>query len=169
MRTHSLRTRRLRLTAVLLVEGKTGGRRVRVIFSASALATWMNHHPARDEPESPLWTSFDRVGSKHRLEYGAVRRILESAAKRCGVKKRVNPHSFRHARASNLANVLTEAQMKEYLGWGRRFQNGCDLCTFVRAELGQCITQNQRHENRRRGQQRRKTAESSTVREMPLR
>jgi ribosomal protein L40E len=29
----------------------------------------------------------------------------------------VNPHSFRHARASNLANVLTEAQMKEYLGW----------------------------------------------------
>jgi len=29
----------------------------------------------------------------------------------------VNPRSFRHARASNLANVLTEAQTKEYLGW----------------------------------------------------
>ena len=43
--------------------------------------------------------------------------MLSTVAKRCGIKKRVNPHSFEHARASNLANVLTEAQMKEYLGW----------------------------------------------------
>jgi len=103
--------------AVLRVEGKTGARRVRIIFSAGALAEWLNHHPSKDEPEAPLWTSFDRVGSMKRLEYGAVRRVLDAAARRSSVKKRVNPHSFRHARASNLANVLTEAQMKEYLGW----------------------------------------------------
>src|SRR3989442_3139994 len=103
--------------AVLRFEGKTGSRRARIIFSASALAEWLNHHPFKAEPDSPLWTSFDRVGSEKRLEYGAVRSLLVAAAKRCGVKKRVNPHSFRHSRASNLANVLTEAQMKEYLGW----------------------------------------------------
>jgi len=34
-----------------------------------------------------------------------------------GVKKRVNPHAFRHSRATFLANNLTEAQMKEYFGW----------------------------------------------------
>jgi len=103
--------------AVLRFEGKTGSRRARIIFSASALAEWLNHHPFKAEPDSPLWTSFDRVGSEKRLEYGAARNLLVAAAKRCGVKKRVNPHSFRHSRASNLANVLTEAQMKEYLGW----------------------------------------------------
>lgn len=43
--------------------------------------------------------------------------MLSSAGRRCSIKKRVNPHSFRHARASNLANVLTQAHMKEYLGW----------------------------------------------------
>src|SRR5207245_1618574 len=86
-------------------------------FSSGALAEWLNHLPTKDDPAAPLWTIFEKVGSKERLEYGAVRRMLESAAKRCGIKKRVNPHSFRHARASNLANVLTEAQMKEYLGW----------------------------------------------------
>jgi ribosomal protein L40E len=43
--------------------------------------------------------------------------MLFVTAARCNIGKRVNPHSFRHARASNLANVLTEAQMKEYLGW----------------------------------------------------
>ena len=103
--------------AVLRVDGKTGARRVRIIFSAGALAEWMNHHPSKDDPDSALWTSFDKVGSMKRLEYGSVRRLLDAAAKRSSVKKRDNPHSFRHARASNLANVLTEAQMKEYLGW----------------------------------------------------
>src|SRR5207245_4387087 len=52
-----------------------------------------------------------------RLEYGALRKMLSSTARRCGIKKRISPHSFRHARASNLANVLAEAQMKEYLWW----------------------------------------------------
>ena len=43
--------------------------------------------------------------------------MLSVMASRANIRKRVNPHSFRHARTSNLANVLTEAQMKEYLGW----------------------------------------------------
>ena len=34
-----------------------------------------------------------------------------------GVKKRVNPHNFRHSRETYLANFLTEAQMKEFFGW----------------------------------------------------
>ncbi|MGI0090539.1 MAG: hypothetical protein ACREBS_02410 [Nitrososphaerales archaeon] len=50
-------------------------------------------------------------------EYGACRKMLREAAKRYHIKKRENPHSFRHARASTLANVLTEAQMNEHLGW----------------------------------------------------
>lgn len=29
----------------------------------------------------------------------------------------MNPHNFRHSRATYLANFLTEAQMKEYFGW----------------------------------------------------
>lgn len=103
--------------AILIMSGKTGGRRVRIIFSSKALAQWMNHHPASEEPDAPLWTNFESVGSVQRLEYGACRKMLTEAAMRCHIKKRVNPHSFRHARASTLANVFTEAQMNEYLGW----------------------------------------------------
>ena len=29
----------------------------------------------------------------------------------------MNPHAFRHARATHLANLLTEAQLKEMFGW----------------------------------------------------
>lgn len=31
--------------------------------------------------------------------------------------KKVNPHNFRHSRATYLANHLTDAQMKEHFGW----------------------------------------------------
>ncbi|MGA3404447.1 MAG: site-specific integrase [Candidatus Bathyarchaeia archaeon] len=103
--------------AVMIVKGKTGPCRVRIIFSAKALSEWLNHHPARLDPESPLWTSFESAGSTKSLEYYAFRKMLSVTASRAKIGKRVNPHSFRHARASNLANVLTEAQMKEYLGW----------------------------------------------------
>ena len=80
-------------------------------------AALANLHPSRLDPESPLWTSFGSAGSKKPLEYYAFRKMLSVTASRAKISKRVNPHSFRHARASNLANVLTEAQMKEYLGW----------------------------------------------------
>jgi integrase/ribosomal protein L40E len=103
--------------AIMIVKGKTGPRRVRVIFSAKALSEWLNHHPAKFDREAPLWTSFESANSTKPLEYYAFRKMLSVTARRIGIGKRVNPHSFRHARASNLANVLTEAQMKEYLGW----------------------------------------------------
>jgi integrase/recombinase XerD len=103
--------------AVMILKGKTGPRRARIISSARALSEWLNHHPSRLDFESPLWTSFESAGSTKALEYYAFRKMLSVTAGRAGIAKRVNPHSFRHARASNLANVLTEAQMKEYLGW----------------------------------------------------
>jgi len=105
-----------RYCAVLIMAGKTVGRRVRIIFSAKALAEWLNRHPSPENADAPLWTNFESVGSIERLEYGACSKMLTEAARRCHIKKRVNPHSFRHARASSLANVLTEAQMNEYLG-----------------------------------------------------
>jgi integrase len=103
--------------AIMIVKGKTGPRRVRIIFSAKALSEWLNHHPSRTNVESPLWTSFESAGSTRPLEYYAFAKMLRVTASRAGIAKRTNPHSFRHARASSLANVLTEAQMKEYLGW----------------------------------------------------
>lgn len=86
---------------VLLFSGKTGDRRVRVIVSAPALAQWMNDHPSR-KPDSPLWIV---IGAKHHgqpLLYDAVRELLRRLAVKANIGKRVNPHSFRHARASHL-------------------------------------------------------------------
>lgn len=102
---------------VLFVDGKTGQRRVRIIFSSPALAEWLNHHPAASDQRAPLWTSLESVASTEPLEYYAFRKMLRDVAVRARIAKRVNPHAFRHARASNLASDLTEAQLKELFGW----------------------------------------------------
>lgn len=40
--------------AILIVNGKTGMRRVRVIGAAPYLSTWLNHHPDKDDPDAYL-------------------------------------------------------------------------------------------------------------------
>lgn len=92
--------------AIMILKGKTGPRRVRIIFSAKALSEWLNHHPTRLDSDAPLWTSFESAGSTKPLEYYAFRKMLSVTAARAQVGKRVNPHFFRHARASNLANAV---------------------------------------------------------------
>ena len=103
-----------RYGAVIVVHGKTGYRRIRLVSSVPYLAEWMNSHPFRENPEAWLWISLNNF---RRLPYNSLRTTLRVIAEKAGVKKKVNPHAFRHARATHLANFLTEAQMKEFFGW----------------------------------------------------
>lgn len=103
--------------AVLIVDGKTGMRRVRIIFSSPYLATWLENHPFRDNPEAFVWIGIGTVGRNVPLQYGAIRMHLKRIAEKAGIKKRIHPHLFRHSRSTHLAKHLTEAQMKQYLGW----------------------------------------------------
>ena len=102
--------------AILIFSGKTGDRRVRLITTVPALSQWMLDHPSED-PEAPLWVTLGDRNRGASLDYGAARYALQSLAEKAKIKKRINPHSFRHARASYLANHLTEAQLGKYLGW----------------------------------------------------
>lgn len=101
--------------AVLLVPyyTKTGTRRIRLVSSVAYLADWINRHPVKNDPDYHVWIT--SVGKT--LDYNSIRRMLKKAGEKAGVKKRLNPHNFRHSRATFFANHLTEAQMKEYFGW----------------------------------------------------
>lgn len=102
---------------VIIPEGKTGPRRLRCISSAPHLNIWLQNHPLKVNRNASLWVGIGTAGRDQPLMYTAVRKLLLNAAKRSGVKKAVNPHNFRHSRATFLANHMTEAQMKQYLGW----------------------------------------------------
>lgn len=97
----------------IMVAGKTGARRVRLVNSAPVLQEWLNKHPDNKNPDSYVW-----VGKNRRIiGYTRFSEIIKSIALKAGIRKRIYPHLFRHSRATHLAKFLTEAQMKDYLGW----------------------------------------------------
>jgi len=103
--------------AILRVTGKTGDRRVRIVASAPSLASWLNHHPFADRTDSPIWISRASKRMLLPFNYSTANMLLRRIAKKAGITKKVNPHLFRHSRATLMASKLTEAQMKEYFGW----------------------------------------------------
>jgi len=103
--------------ARLIVNGKTGMRRIIIIASSPDLAAWLNVHPFKSDPNSPLWVGIGTGNRDKPLKYPSARKMLRVTAKRAGVVKKVNPHLLRHSRATFLAKHLTEAQLCEYLGW----------------------------------------------------
>ena len=103
--------------AKIVVNGKTGMRRIRIISSVPHLATWIENHPLRDKPDAPVWVGIGTRNKNGAVQYKNVRTLIAKLAEKAGIKKRVNPHMFRHSRATHLANHLTEAQMNQYFGW----------------------------------------------------
>jgi site-specific recombinase XerD len=101
----------------ITIQGKTGMRRIPLIDSTPYLAEWIENHPFKNDPNAPLWVSIGTVNHHQPLEYGACRKMLQEVAKKAGIKKAINPHNYRHSRATSLANHFTEAQMNEYFGW----------------------------------------------------
>ncbi len=99
--------------ARLSIEGKTGARKVLVVWSSPYLQEWINQHPSNSNPESYLW--YNPQGEL--LEYVSIAAMLKRAVNKAGIKKRVYPHLFRHSQATHMANIMTESAMKEYFGW----------------------------------------------------
>jgi integrase/recombinase XerD len=93
------------LGAILIVDGKTGMRRVRLMEAASILDEWISDRSFRQE--DPIFPN----------TYRAYVKRLKTLSKRAGIIKRIYPHLFRHSRATFLAGYLTEAQLCAYLGW----------------------------------------------------
>ena len=99
--------------AKINVNGKTGARRIRLVNSTPYLQEWINRHEYNQDSNSYLWIK----NNGEPLSYTRISDVLKKVAKRVGIKKRIYPHLFRHSRATHLAGHLTEAQMKDYLGW----------------------------------------------------
>lgn len=102
---------------VTLPKGKTGARRVRLVWCSGYLRNWLDNHPLKENRDSYLWCSTQNPAKT--IEYVTFHNSLKKFAKKAGVQKRVNMHSFRHAAATRLANDLTEQQLKNYLGWSK--------------------------------------------------
>ena len=97
----------------VLLNGKTGPRRVRAVWSIQYIMSWLEMHPDKKNNNAMLW-----VNSENKpISYQAVRKQLIRITNRAKIQKRITPHLFRHSRATFLARHLTEAEMNVYFGW----------------------------------------------------
>ncbi len=114
---------------VTFPEGKTGWRKNRVVYASAYLRQWIECHEYSQDKESPMFYSLrgkiidsnkrsvPENRELNRLTAEAVRRQLKIIAYKAGIKRRIHPHLFRHTRATELANHLTEQQLKKQFGW----------------------------------------------------
>jgi len=102
---------------VTIRRGKTGDRRVRLIESCPSLATWIDNHPQRDNPAADLWVNIGTTNHGKVWDYYAARKMVRELCRKAGIKKHISLYSFRHGRATQLANYLTESQLCQHFGW----------------------------------------------------
>ena len=106
--------------ANLLVDGKTGARKIRIVLSVPYLTKWINVHPTKEDPESPLWIYISKANSFNQpMTYAGFNNILRKRVKQSGLTKRIHSHIFRHKEITEMASKLTEAESRMRHGWGR--------------------------------------------------
>ena len=98
--------------------GKTGSRRVPIVFSVPFLSNYINTYRKNAEPDEPLFIILNNnMPTKRPMNYEAFRMLIRKLSDRTGIKKRIYSHLFRFSRATHMAKTLTEQQLKMYFGW----------------------------------------------------
>ncbi|WP_416839113.1 tyrosine-type recombinase/integrase [Haloferax sp. DFSO52] len=101
----------------VVIEGKTGARRIPLVESVPLINRWLSQHP-NPTKNAPLWCKIQQGGPDDQLGYRYItEKILKKTMTEAGIEKPSNPHHYRHSRASYLANHMTEAQLCAWFGW----------------------------------------------------
>ena len=101
----------------VFVTGKTGMRRVVIVFSIPYLMKWLNAHPRKDDPEAKLFPKLKQGRGGEDLTPNGLDALVKRLARRVGIEKRITAYLFRHSRLTELANVLRDSQLKALAGW----------------------------------------------------
>lgn len=104
--------------AQILVDGKTGKRKIRLIYSVPYLQDWLNQHPFKDQIMAPLFISVKGARYGRQMTYELAKDTIARAVKTSKIQKKPTPHTFRHSRLNYLAKTgLNERDLRLFAGW----------------------------------------------------
>ncbi|MCL1976527.1 MAG: site-specific integrase [Candidatus Bathyarchaeota archaeon] len=101
---------------LITVNGRAGFKRVPLVVSNKPLLEWIQEHPNKDRPETPLWCSLtnNRVGEQ--ISYRHFRLMIKRLAQSAGVNKDICPSICRHTSLLAMAKVFTKCQLNQFTG-----------------------------------------------------
>ncbi len=96
----------------------TQAKGIPITWSTGYLNQWLSVHPLKDDPEAPLWITRDK--NMEPLSYKSARMMIKNIGVKAGIKKRVNPHTFRHMAVTNwILDGYNEQEIKHRAGWSK--------------------------------------------------
>jgi len=96
----------------------TPAKGIPITWSTGYLNQWLSIHPLKDDPEAPLWVTRDK--NMEPLSYKSMRKTIADIGVKAGIKKRVNPHSFRHLAITHwILDGYNEQEIKHRAGWSK--------------------------------------------------
>lgn len=107
--------------AKIELKGKTGRRIIALTDSVPYVERWINEHPGRDNPDSPIFISLSPNNFGNKLTTRGVQSIFKTIGKRAKLKKKINPHWFRHSGLDWLSRYyhFNERDLKLRGGWSK--------------------------------------------------
>jgi len=86
-----------------------------LINSFPYIENWLRHHPLKNQKDAPLFINrYNR-----RITYANTQKFLKKLKRITNFSKKLNPHHFRHSQASDMAQILTDAELRVFGGWAR--------------------------------------------------
>jgi len=99
-------------------KSKTKPRKILLIEYPFYLERWINTHPKRDNPNSPLWISLANNNLYDKLKVNSITMKFGKLKKEVGIRKELSVHNFRATRATILfSKGFDDSQMCLYMGW----------------------------------------------------
>jgi integrase len=96
----------------------TPAKGIPITWSTGYLNQWLAIHPLKDDPEAPLWVTRDK--NMEPLSYKSMRKNIVDIGAKAGIKKKVNPHSFRHLAITHwILDGYSEQEIKHRAGWSK--------------------------------------------------
>ena len=112
-----------------LRKGKTGPRVARLVFASSYLKQWLDAHPNKENKDAPIFCSTREPCNL--ISKSGLYDILNSVAKKAGITKSVNPHAWRHTRATDLATKITRTGNESSFRLDCWIKCSFNLCSLV--------------------------------------
>lgn len=100
-------------SAILTLRGKSGTRRRRLYESVPDLRAWLNDHPLKSNPDAPLLLT---MNGEPFTDAQGIYQVIKRISKRI-LGHQINPHRFRHTRATKDSSYFTDREMLKLYGW----------------------------------------------------